>query len=267
MKINVLILWLSGVLFLFGCNPFPKKDNHPEVPELSELLKDQSKFKKVYDTKDLSGIIFLRDGRILLKPNNSNLTFKITDVEKGVVIEDKFDWKLPFYIDEKGDLYFNREKYFYPDYRQKQEFQTVVFQDSINRKLEDLKNLSDSVRFKAVDEYERKLLKPYGLTPCENVVVNTERCDVFGIKNGALIVRQTELFKVDFMQSAKDIPKFDDDVLIAWHNGKLPNPVYLAYYQLQDLKFKCDDMVLPKTIQIAHKNYFYTLQFGLYQIL
>ena len=267
MKSNILTLLYLSLLFLFGCNPFPKKDAHPEVPMIGDLLKDKTKFRKVMDLTALSEIIVLKDGRVLLKPDNSNLEFKIIDVENKLIFKAKYDWEIPFYIDDHGDLYINQKKYFHPLYKKMQEFKTVVFQDSIDNKWADLSHLSDSLRAKAVEEYEKNLLKPYGLVPCEYQMVNTESCNVFEIRNDALVVRQSELFKVDFLKPKKDIPKFDDDLLIAWRNGKLPTPAYLSYYQLDGLKFKCTDMAYPKTIRIAKKDYLYSSDFGLYEIL
>lgn len=267
MRDKLLIALFFSLLFLVGCNPFPKKDTHPEVPFLADLVKDQSKFRKISDMNNSSEIIFLKNDRILLKPYNSNLPFKITDIDNRVILQSKYDWKLPFYIDSKGDLYFNREKYFYPDYTKKQEFKNVVFQDSLNQKLADLENLSDSVKSEKVDQYEIELLKPYGLKPCEYSIVNTERCDIFEVRNGALIVRQTELFKIEFLKPNEEIKKFDDDVLIAWRNGRVATPVYLAYYQLNNLRFKCDDMTYPKIVTIAGKKYIYLPGSALYQFL
>lgn len=267
MKNNISVLLYLCLPFLFGCNPFPEKDAHPEVLMISDLLKDKTKFRKVNDMTDLSEIIILKDDHILLKPNKSQFEFRIIDVDNKLIFKAKYDWKLPFYIDDHGDLYFNRKKYFHPAYVKMQKFKTVVFRDSIENKWANLSHLSDSLRSKAVDEYEKNLLKSYGLVPCEYQVVNTESCDVFKIKNDALIVRQNELFKVDFRKTKKDIPKFDDDVLIEWRNGKIATPVYLSYYQLDGLKFKCEDMVYPKTIKIGKKDYLYSPDFGLYEIL
>lgn len=254
-------------IFIIGCNPIPKKDAHPEVPLLMELLKDNSKFRKVLDTEDLSELIFLNDDRILIKPNNSNLPFKIIEVNKNVIFQDVYDWNLPFYIDKQGNLYFNRKKFFYPDYKKQEQFKTVVFADSLIKKSEQLKDLNDSLRLKSIDKYELELLKPYGLKPCEYTIVNTASCNVFTIRNGALLVRQTELFKTEIQKPKFEIPKFDDDVLIGWRNGKLPSPDYLAYYELNRQKFKCDDMTYPTTVTLQNKKYLYTASLGLYQVL
>ena len=255
------------MMSLFACNPFPKDDAHPDVPLLEDLLKDKSKFKKIVDMENLSDVIFLKDDRILLKPDHSNLPFKIINLKNELILEEKYDWDVPFYIDKQGDLYFNREKYDYPDYKKHENFKTIVFQDSLSQKSEEVKNLSDSVGLKTLKDYEIELLKPFGLAPCEYTIVNTERCDVFEVRNNALIVRQNERFKIDFLKPKNDIPKFDDDVLIAWHNGKLPNPVYLAYYQINNIKFKCDNMTYPKTILIGGRMHIYTYGLGVYQIL
>ena len=57
------------ILFAFACNPFPKKDTHPDVPFITDLLKDKGKFKLVKNMENLSEIIFLKDDRIFLKPD------------------------------------------------------------------------------------------------------------------------------------------------------------------------------------------------------
>ena len=256
-----------ALLLVLGCNPIPKKDAHPDVPLLTELLKDTSMFRKVADKKDVSELVFLSDDRILVKPDNSNLPFKIIDVDKNVIFQHVYDWKLPFYVDKQGNLYFNGKKFFHPDYKKEQDFKTVVFADSVSKKSEELKDLNDSLRLKAVDKYEVDLLKSYNLKPCEYVIVNTEKCDVFEIRNNALIVRQTELFKNEFSKTKKEISKFDDDVLTGWNNGRLPNPVYLAYYELNKQKFKCDDMTFPTTVTLKGKTYLYAPSLGLYQVL
>ena len=255
------------ILFVLGCNPIPKKDAHPEVPLLTELLKDTSKFGKVADKKDVSELIFLNDDGLLVMPNNSNLPFKIIDVDKKIIFQHVYDWNLPFYVDKQGNLYFNGKKFFYPDYQKEHDFKTVVLADSLSKKSEELKDLNDSLRLKAVDKYEVDLLKSYHLKPCEYTVVNTERCDVFEIRNNALIVRQTELFKSDFSKTKREISKFDDDVLVGWQNGKLHSPNYLAYYELNKQKFKCDDMTLPSTVVLNKRIYLYAPSLGLYQVL
>lgn len=256
-----------ALLFVLGCNPIPKKDAHPEVPLLTELLKDSSKFRKVTDMKDVSDLVFLSDNRILVKQNNSNLPFKIIDVNNKVIFEQVYDWDLPFYVDKQGNLYFNRKKFYYPDYKKQEDFKTVVFADSLSKKSEELKDLNDSLRLKAVDKYEVELLKPYGLKPCEYTIVNTASCNVFTIRNGTLIVRQTELFKTEIFKPKFEISKFDDDVLTGWNNGRLPNPVYLAYYELNKQKFKCDDMTEPRMLTLQNKTYLYAPSLGLYQVL
>jgi len=255
------------LLFVLGCNPIPKKDAHPEVALLTELLKDSSKFRQVTDMNNISELVFLNDDRILVKPDNSNLPMKIIDINNKVVFEQVYDWKLPFYIDKQGNLYFNRKKFSYPDYKKQEDFKTVVFADSLSKKSEELKHLNDSLRLKAVDKYEIEIIKPYGLEPCEYTTVNTERCDVFEIRNATLIVRQTELFKSEIQKPKLEISKFDDDVLIGWKNGRLPSPDYLAYYELNKQKFKCDDMTLPKTLTLKNKTYLYAPSLGLYEVL
>lgn len=259
---------LFFVLLVFvGCNPIPKKDKHPDVPQLIELLKDESKFRKVTDMTGLSSLVFLNDDRILLKPDNSNSPLKIIDVNKNILFEKIYNWEQPFYIDKQGNLYFNGKKFFYPDYGKQEDFKTMVIADSLHKKSEELKDLNDSLQMDALKKYEVEMLKPYGLKPCPYTIVNTERCDVFRVINQTLVVRQADLFKSELDITKTEIPKFDDDVLIGWRNGKLPNPDYLAYYELKKQRFKCDDMTVPKTVSLKGKQYFFAPSLGLYQIL
>ncbi|RZL61596.1 MAG: hypothetical protein EOO93_13020 [Pedobacter sp.] len=260
-------LILFALLVVLGCNPIPKKDAHPDVPQLEDLLKDNSKFRKVTDMEGLSNVVFLNDDRILLKPDNSKSPVKIIDADKNILFEKVYDWELPFYIDKQSNLYLNGKKYFYTDYKKEEDFKTVVIADSLSKKFEELNNLSDSLRRKAVDKYEVELLRPYGLKPCPYTIVNTERCDVFKVINQTLVVREAELFKIEFDMPKTKIPKFDDDVLIGWRNGKLPSPDYLAYYELKKQKFKCDEMVNPTTVKLKGKPYLFAPGLGLYQIL
>ncbi|WP_104381177.1 hypothetical protein [Sphingobacterium sp. HMA12] len=260
------LLFFVFLLFL-GCNPIPKKDKHPDVPQLIDLLKDDSKFRKVTDMTGLSSLVFLSDDRILLRPNNSNSPVKIIDVDKNIVFEKIYNWAQPFYIDKQGNLYFDGKKCFYPDYKKQEDFKTVVIADSLHKKLEELKDLNDSLQTKILTKYEVEILKPYGLKPCPYTIVNTERCDVFKVINQTLVVRQTDLFKSELDLSKTEIPKFDDDVLIGWRNGKLPSPDYLAYYELKKQRFKCNDMTIPKTVTLKGQLYFFAPSLGLYQIL
>ncbi len=265
-KYRSIVLLLTTVSF-FACNPFPKKDAHPEVPLLEDLVKDKSKFKKVVGMENLIEIIFLKDDRIMLKPDNDKVPLKIITAENEVILVAEYDWTLPFYINKQGDLYFNLKKYFYPDYKKQEAFKNMVLQDSLSKKSEEVKDLNDSLGLKIWQDYEVELLKPFGLVPCQNTIVSNEKCDFFEVRNNTLIVRQTERFKIDFLKPKKDIPKFDDDVLIAWHNGRLPNPVYLAYYQINNIKFKCDDMTYPTTVVLNGKTHIYSANLGLYLLL
>lgn len=259
--------FLFILLFLLACNPFPKKDTHPEVPLLEDVLKDAGKFKQVVDMKHVAEVAFLKDDRILLKPDQSDLPFKIVDLDGKVIIEQVFDWKLPFYLDKNGDLYFNRRKYSYPDYKKYVEFKTVVFKDSLDRKSEDLgSTYPDSIKFKMLDDYEQKLLQPYGLKPCGYQILHRERCDVFEIRNNMLLVRQDELYKNDFAKIPKELDKFDEDILIRWQNGKMAFPVYLVYYHIDGYKFKCEDMGLPRWIMLKGDKYLFSYVHGVFLI-
>jgi len=263
--VAVCLFFLMGTLF--ACNPFPKKDKHPEVPFLADLVKDATKFIKVTGIEHLAEIDFLKDGRILLKPDDSHLPFKIIDVHGNVIMAQTFDWGLPFYFDQQGNLYFNGEKYAYPDYKQHDYFKTVVFKDSIDKKSASLDpELSDSIKFKLLDDYEVELLKPYGLKPCEYQVVHREKCDVFEIKNNVLLVRQDALYKNDFATLPEAPETFEDKILVRWQNGKLPSPVYLEYYQVGKYKVKCEDMTFPRMIKLKGQNYLFSYSLGLFLI-
>lgn len=264
-QVAVCLVFLMGTLL--ACNPFPKKDTHPEAPFLADLVKDTTKFIKVLGTEQLSEVVFLKDDRILLKPDNSHLPFKIIDIHGTVIIEKIFDWKLPFYLDKQGNLYFNREKYDYPDYKKHDYFKTVVFKDSIDKKSEALGvQFTDSIKFKMLDDYEIKLLQSYGLKPCEYQVLNKEKCDVFEIKNNVLLVRQDDLSKNDFAKLPVMPETFDDDVLVRWQNGRIAYPVYLVYYQVAKYKFKCEDMTLPNVITLKGQDYLFSYALGLFLI-
>lgn len=255
------------IVFFYNCNPIPKEDAHPEVPLLADLLKDETKFKKLVGIENIFEIIFLQDDRILLIPNNSALNFKIIDTNNTVIFENNSNPLMPFYIDKQGNLYFNGEKYFYPDYKNFTKFNTLVVQDSLKAKSKELGEMSDSLKIAALDQYEINLLKPYGLKLCPFTVIHTERCKIFDIINQTLIVRQNDLRKIEFSKEKKDIPKFDDDVLIKWNNGRLPSPEYLSYYELNKIRFKCDDLVKPGTINLNGKSYLHASRIGVYQIL
>ena len=188
-------------------------------------------------------------------------------VDKNIVFEKVYNWNQPFYIDKQGNLYFNGKKFFYPDYKKQEDFRTVVIADSLSQKSEELEELNDSLRMKALATYELEILKPYGLKPCPYTIVNTAHCDVFTVIGQTLVVRQTDLFKSELDIPKTEIPKFDDDVLIGWRNGKLPSPDYLAYYELKKQRFKCDDMIMPKTVTLKGRQYFFAPGLGLYQIL
>lgn len=254
------------MFFAFACNPIPQKDAHPEVPLLTELLKDQQKFTMVTDMKDISDIIFLKNDRLFLQPNRSDLPFKIIDVNQHTIFEEVFDWEAPFFIDKSGNLYFNRKKYFYPDYRRSQDFKNIVFTDSIRQYHDGLNMENDSLAQIATDKYEEQLLKKYGYKPCKYDDKHPEQCEIFEVKDETLFVRRDYLFKSQFSNTAKDVKEFDDRVLTRWANGKIPYPVYMYYYKLGDLKFKVENGYHPSVIKIAGSKYLYTPDLGLFRI-
>jgi len=64
--------------------------------------------------------------------------------------------------------------------------------------------MDDSLSAKAIEAYKINLLARYGLEPCENIPLQSGKCDVFEIKKEALIVRQPELLKM-ILQSKQRI--------------------------------------------------------------
>lgn len=119
------------LLFLMACNPFPKKDMHPELPFLSELVGKKELFTKIIDYKGVSTVSFLKDDRILVMPDKSNLPLKITDAEGKVLFQVVYDFKKPLYLDPEGNLYGNGRKYFHPDYTRAVDFENVMVSDSL----------------------------------------------------------------------------------------------------------------------------------------
>lgn len=256
------------LLFLTACNPFPKKDTHPELPFLSELVAKTELFTKIIDYKGVSAVSFLKDDRILVMPDNSNLPLKITDAEGKVLFQLVYDFKKPLYLDPEGNLYGNGRKYFHPDYARAVDFENVMVSDSLRKKYEEfeLKNPgNDSLNRKLTDAYEIGFLKRYQMTPCEFVLVNTEKCDVFEVRNNKLLVRQTTLTKNDFAKKEEQLKEFDEAVLLRWRNGRMATPEYMHYYQINDeVKFKIDDVDLLKFGILKGETYLDT-PYGLFK--
>lgn len=80
-------------------------------------------------------------------------------------------------------------------------------------------------------------------------------------------MRNDYLFNSEFSRTAKDVKKFDDDVLIRWQQGTLPSPVYMYYYKLGDLKFKGENLILPQVITLQGIKHLYSPGFGLYRVM
>ena len=57
------LFFINYYIFFFftsSCNPIPKKDTHPELPYLCDLLADTSKFNKIIDADTIFEIDFLK---------------------------------------------------------------------------------------------------------------------------------------------------------------------------------------------------------------
>ncbi|AOM77459.1 hypothetical protein BFS30_09920 [Pedobacter steynii] len=256
------------MLFLAACNPFPKKDTHPDLPLLSELLLKKEAFTKVLDYKAVSNISFLKDDRILVLPDHSGLPLKITDEEGAIVFQKVYNFKKPLYLDQEGNLYCNDMKYFYPDYKRMTYFETVVINDSLNNKHAEfeLKNPGNDVLNRALNEaYEKEFLEKYHLEPCDFVLVNEERCDVFEIRGNQLVVRQAELIKNDFAKKEQQLNQFDEPVLLRWENSRMVTPEYMYYYQINgELKFKLEEVDMLKFGILKGRTYLDT-PYGLFK--
>lgn len=268
--INAPIIYrlLFIMLFLAACNPFPKKDTHPDLPLLSELLLKKEVFTKVLDYKAVSNISFLKDDRILVLPDHSDLPLKIIDGEGAIVFQEVYNFKKPLYLDQEGNLYCNGMKYFYPDYKRMTYFETVVINDSLNNKHAEfeLKNPGNDVLNRTLNEaYEKEFLEKYHLEPCDFVLVNEERCDVFEIRDNQLVVRQAELIKNDFAKKEQQLNQFDEPVLLRWENSRMVTPEYMYYYQINgELKFKLEEVEMLKFSILKGRTYLDT-PYGLFK--
>lgn len=268
--INAPIIYrlLFIMLFLAACNPFPKKDTHPDLPLLSELLLKKEVFTKVLDYKAVSNISFLKDDRILVLPDHSDLPLKIIDGEGAIVFQEVYNFKKPLYLDQEGNLYCNGMKYFYPDYKRMTYFETVVINDSLNNKHAEfeLKNPGNDVLNRTLNEaYEKEFLEKYHLEPCDFVLVNEERCDVFEIRDNQLVVRQAELIKNDFAKKEQQLDQFDEPVLLRWENSRMVTPEYMYYYQINgELKFKLEEVEMLKFSILKGRTYLDT-PYGLFK--
>lgn len=268
--INAPIIYrlLFIMLFLAACNPFPKKDTHPDLPLLSELLLKKEVFTKVLDYKAVSNISFLKDDRILVLPDHSDLPLKIIDGEGAIVFQEVYNFKKPLYLDQEGNLYCNGMKYFYPDYKRMTYFETVVINDSLNNKHAEfeLKNPGNDVLNRTLNEaYEKEFLEKYHLEPCDFVLVNEERCDVFEIRDNQLVVRQAELIKNDFAKKEQQLNQFDEPVLLRWENSRMVTPEYMYYYQInRELKFKLEEVEMLKFSILKGRTYLDT-PYGLFK--
>lgn len=268
--INAPIIYrlLFIMLFLAACNPFPKKDTHPDLPLLSELLLKKEVFTKVLDYKAVSNISFLKDDRILVLPDHSDLPLKIIDGDGAIVFQEVYNFKKPLYLDQEGNLYCNGMKYFYPDYKRMTYFETVVINDSLNNKHAEfeLKNPGNDVLNRTLNEaYEKEFLEKYHLQPCDFVLVNEERCDVFEIRDNQLVVRQAELIKNDFAKKEQQLNQFDEPVLLRWENSRMVTPEYMYYYQInRELKFKLEEVEMLKFSILKGRTYLDT-PYGLFK--
>lgn len=268
--INAPIIYrlLFIMLFLAACNPFPKKDTHPDLLLLSELLLKKEVFTKVLDYKAVSNISFLKDDRILVLPDHSDLPLKIIDGEGAIVFQEVYNFKKPLYLDQEGNLYCNGMKYFYPDYKRMTYFETVVINDSLNNKHAEfeLKNPGNDVLNRTLNEaYEKEFLEKYHLEPCDFVLVNEERCDVFEIRDNQLVVRQAELIKNDFAKKEQQLNQFDEPVLLRWENSRMVTPEYMYYYQINgELKFKLEEVEMLKFSILKGRTYLDT-PYGLFK--
>jgi hypothetical protein len=292
MKLNrnifVVLIKMEMYVFFFvllmnsACNPIPKKDSHPELPYLKELLKDQSKFKKVkFNVKDETPeLYFLKSGKIVLSSNNSDAPIKIVDVNNKVLFEKVYNWNIPFYMDSIGNIYCDNKKYLAPQYKSEIPFTAVNIADSMNAYRSQLEKMfpstdnalkqwnNDSVSTKMYTEFEKQLLLKYGID------TNSSDDMIYKISNNQLIVfnNKGNLFVIDaYLKSSSKVEYFDESILLEYrtsggHFGG-PYPVYLNYHLLKNgIKFKEEDNPWPVTISLDGNDYIYFNKCGLYQI-
>ena len=266
------LLYGSSLFFFLSCNPIPKKDSHPELPYLLDLLKDKTKFTKVViDTVGLFDIEFLKSDKILLKKNDSNYPIQIIDVDGKTIFEKKIDWNIPFYIDSKGNIYCDNLKYEYPNFTHIEKLESVYIKDSIANYNELLyKKFSTSgnqkkdeiyskIRLKMYINYENEILKKYGIE---------EQEEVFEIRNNQLVVWSDEKFKNDFEKETNKFEFYDKSILLKYGNsgGHFGGP-YLNYYKLNEkCNFKAIDNPWPVKIKLNDQNYIYFSEAGLFKI-
>jgi hypothetical protein len=159
---NRLLLILLAVCSL-SCNPFPEKDTHPEVPYLSELIKDSNVLQKIeIDSVFKNEIQFLKSDKILLQPNFDSDEVILTDADKKVFFKRKHNLELPFYIAQNGDIYCNNIKYYYPDYKKYVKCNIININKIVQNykdKLEAIIPNNDSITYSKVEEYTIRLLK------------------------------------------------------------------------------------------------------------
>jgi hypothetical protein len=265
-----------------ACNPIPKKDTHPELPYLKDLLKDQSKFEKVtFSNKDMTpDLCFLKSDKILLKSNSSETPFKIVDINNKIIFEKMYNWNIPFYLDSIGNIYCDNKKYLAPQYKSEISCVAINIEDSMNSYRNLLDKMfpstndpkkqwnNDSISTKMYTAYEKQLALKYKVD-----AENTEAM-VYKIMNNQLVVwnNKGNLFVIDaYVKPTSKVDYFDESVLLEYrtsggHFGG-PYPVYLNYHVLKNgIKFKEEDNPWPVTISLDGNDYIYFNKCGLYKI-
>ncbi len=273
---------LIYLLLFVACNPIPKKDTHPEVPYLKDLLKDQSKFEQVKFDSDENkrDVYFLKSDKVFLSSNSSDEPFKIVDVHNKVVFEKIYNWNIPFYMDSVGNIYCNHKKYFAPEYKMEVPLMAVNIQDStmaysikLNKMFpstDDVlkQTINDSLSLKMYIDYEKKLQLKYGID------ANNNDNRVYKIIQNRLVVchNKTGLFFIDaYLKPSTKVDYFDESILLEYrtsggHFGG-PYPVYLNYHVLKNgIKFKEEDNPWPDLISLEGKDYIYFNKCGLFLI-
>jgi hypothetical protein len=264
-----------------ACNPIPKKDSHPELPYLKDVLKDQSKFTEVkfIGIEKTPQLYFLKSDKIVLPASNSDAPIRILSLNNEVLFEKVYNWDKPFYMDSLGNIYCNSKQYLAPDYKVEMPFNTIHVDDSINEYRKQLEKMfpssnddakqrdNDSISTKMYVDYERKLLLRYSLDP------NSEEM-IYKIMNNQLMVcnNKGNLFVIDpYLKKTSKVDYFDESILLEYrssggHFGG-PYPVYLNYHVLKNgIKFKEEDNPWPETIELEGKEYIYFNKCGLYRI-
>ncbi len=162
MKKILLIISLFAVLV--SCT---KKDNHPEVQYLSDLVNNKKILQKIeIDSIYNENMKFLKSDKILLQTYDALQNIKIIDLNQNVIFEKKCNPKIKIYIDKNGNIFCDNMKYFYPDYKKSVNFEVIDIYKLINEykiNLEKITPNNDSIFDAKSKIYAKNFIKKNNL--------------------------------------------------------------------------------------------------------